>query len=263
MLGAVVMACALFEGNAGGEPPPKLINDILPLDDVMDLPAMPVIAVEAAEAMNIALVRRMVAAELKFVRHVCELPPTRRHEFRERADVVTEEVFKRVKRSSEGSGVVDLKIRSLIQESFTREIRRISADQAQIYEREASLRNQSLKEAVILDLASKVDAELGLSMEQRAGITTALTAKWRIEWEHWLMALENEELIVPDFADTIVYKLLTPSQKKVWKSIPKFEILAAFEDFGWDVLEEGVDEDPEIGDDESYWRGENLTPASQ
>ncbi len=254
----VVVGLISIFNAASAAPPPKIVEEkeIAPVLEAELLFKNPL--VEDDSEIDIDGVRKVMELELMFVRHVCELPPARRPAFRERANEIVDEVFKAVNKPGTKSEVLDLKTRLLIQKKFLVEIQKISKEQGAIYDQELKSRMMNVKEATILGLTALLDQELSLTAEQRDTLASALSTKWKEEWEHWLLVANQEETNVPSFADKIVSRIITPAQKQVWRTIPKLDLSELqFDEVFLEIAE--IPEDDELNEEnENYW----LNPKS-
>ena len=257
-MSCVVVGLISMIDSASAAPPPKIVEE-MEVAPVFEAEALFINAVVQGDAeVDIDGIRKVMELELMFVRHVCELPPARRPAFRERANEIVDEVFKAVSKPGTKSEVLDLKTRLLIQKKFLVEIEKISKEQAAVYDQELKSRIMKVKEATILGLTASLDRELSLTAEQRDALTTALSSKWKVEWEHWLLVANQEETTFPSFADKIVSRIITPAQKQVWRTIPKLDLSELqFEEVFLEIAE--IPEDDELNEEnEDYW----LDPKS-
>lgn len=257
-MSCVVVGLISIFNAASAAPPPKIVEE-KEVAPVFEAEALFINAVVRGDAeVDIDGVRKVMELELMFVRHVCELPPARRPAFRERANEIVDEVFKAVSKPGTKSEVLDLKTRLLIQKKFLVEIEKISKEQGALYDQELKSRMMKVKEATILGLTALLDKELSLTEEQRDTLTSALSTKWKEEWEHWLLVANEEESNIPSFADKIVSRIITPAQKQVWRTIPKLDLSELqFDEVFLEIAE--IPEDDELNEEnENYW----LNPKS-
>jgi hypothetical protein len=202
----------------------------------------------------------IVNAELEFIRQTCDLTPSQRPVIKAESVAALNEAVRKVTKLDHLMQNDDERAEKLRMEYDPRHVVRkrldkvlkqvLTTDQWTTYVEERSRKDDYRKRATIMDIASRVDQVLFLTPEQRDRIMEGLATGWQDRWEQWLTMCENVDGGFPDFADAIINQQLNRNQKKVWKTLDKFDISEWF-DGGMIMLDPA--EEPEADDD--WWNG--------
>lgn len=115
--------------------------------------------------------------------------------------------------------------------------KRLPADKAAKYQEEVDKRRAHIKRVGVLNLVSKLDRDLVLSREQRERLATVLSENWKQEWGRNLqMYMQDDYNQYPALPEAPIADLLTPSQAKVFKAMPKHNVMY----WGWGSFVGGV-----------------------
>lgn len=105
----------------------------------------------------------------------------------------------------------------------------LSADQAEVYQRNLQDRAAARQRAALLGLVAKADRQLLLSDEQQRKLTEELKTHWRDEWGQNLEYWQYGDYHSPTLPDELVIPILDPTQLDVWNTMQK----RPFHNYGW------------------------------
>lgn len=171
-------------------------------------------------------VRQLYKAELHFMRTICK---PNKAEF-DKIAAAGEPATKAVIRSfaMQSLGRQDASTSANPQAAMVSEISKsiqatLSKEQAALYLKEVSLRNEAQKEAVLQSLVVKIDGVLILSPEQRVKLAKTLESNWSASMGQVQFVTVGYPYF-PAMPENEITAILTEAQKTVWRGLQKGNI---------------------------------------
>jgi hypothetical protein len=175
--------------------------------------------------------RPTLIAELNFIRQVCDLTPGQRPTIRAAGEVVLVDAATQFARYQQGGRVRNGELQSqpfppaTIRAGLLKTLEQtLTPEQLANYKTEARARAEQRKRASILSVVARLDSALSLTREQREKLSEAITAKWREDWEQWLMVSRYGDQYFPQVPQDIIVPHLDSEQRVVWNSLQKIGV---------------------------------------
>jgi len=118
----------------------------------------------------------------------------------------------------------------------------LSAEQAARYEKEIEERTAARRGVAISNLLAGMDRKLILTAEQRDQLNVILNKNWNDSWNQLQLIMQGGEYF-PSMPDDKILPILTETQKKVWREVPKGNV--HFGGLEFDMVQ-GVDVGEEV-----------------
>lgn len=174
--------------------------------------------------------RKVLNAELHFVRTVCQPTPEQYQPIKAAGEVSMKltlkkfaEVQKKMQqgfRAGEQPKYPDP--HKLITEALAQAIKQtLSAGQSQRYDVELEKRAAARRRVVLNNLVAKLDKDLVLTADQRRKFADTLNSNWNDAWGQQLEVFLYGDQYLPVLPDAQVLPLLSDKQKEVWKETPR------------------------------------------
>lgn len=172
--------------------------------------------------------RGMLASELEFIRHTCELTPQQRPVIKKAGNAALTLAAQQMVNRQRGGGVViagtdaNQGPRQTIRKELDKALRQIlTQEQMQRYTFEAEKRIGRRKRAAILMVVAMLDNTMSLTAAQRDNIEQKLLENWQETWETWLMLPQYGGQYFPIIPDNLLLEIFNNEQKQVWQGLQK------------------------------------------
>jgi hypothetical protein len=179
------------------------------------------------EQATLQQLRPLLQIELIFVKRICAPTPKQMQEIKqdglkELAEACQQFMGQR-NAFQNGRARLSGEARQVMQEKLAASVRsHLSPDQASHYETEIRKRNTNIREVCARNLVVILDHELSLSAGQREKLCAELAANWDDAWTQAVaFASINDQELIPNIPDDLVYPYLDAAQQTLWNSLPK------------------------------------------
>ena len=176
--------------------------------------------------------RPIMKAELGFVRLMCgNLTPEQRKKIRVPADEALKLAARQMAKQQNQMGRgVEVRVNATephktIRDAIRKALKEtLTEEQMTHYTEESAKRTAHRKQAAIVSLVARLDAQMFLNSEQRDKISESISSKWQDNWESWLQLLTiYGDQYFPNGIDPYVTSHLNSEQKKVWQGLQKID----------------------------------------
>ena len=200
--------------------------------------------------------RPILAAELNFIRQMCDLAPAQRPKIKAAGEASVKEAAKKMAelQGRQMRGVQRNNSqpdpRRIIRDALAKVLKdTLTPEQMAKYTEEATQRTALRKRAAILSVVARLDSTMCLTREQRDKIAESISSGWQDKWEQWLMVAAYGDQYFPMVPDQHVVSHLNVEQKSVWSGLQKV-------DFGfWGG-------DGQAQENDGWWGDEPAKPAA-